>query len=88
MSYFLYSFCKYTPPGQNKWTKILGLEITIFGIKIMVKNGLEKNYFKIPRAPSEIPPNEPGQFSPSVQIFLHWAAATLKGHMEFQNDFF
>jgi hypothetical protein len=27
----------------------------------------------------------PGQFSLSGQIFLHWAAATLKGLGEFQN---
>ena len=25
-----------------KWTKLLTIEITIFGLKIMVKNGLEK----------------------------------------------
>ena len=47
-----------------------------------------KNYFEIPRAPSEIPANQPGQLSPSGQIFLRWAAATLKGHVEFQNNFF
>ena len=29
--------------------------------------------------------NLPGQFSLSGQIFLHWAAATLKGLVEFQN---
>jgi hypothetical protein len=29
--------------------------------------------------------NLPGQFSLSGQIFLHWAAATLKGLSEFQN---
>ena len=38
----------------------------------MVKSGLE------------IPANLPGQFSLSGQIFLHWAAATLKGLGEFQ----
>ena len=27
---------------QNKWTKILGLEMTILGLKVMVKSGLEK----------------------------------------------
>jgi hypothetical protein len=42
-------------------------------------------YFEIHRAPSEIPANLPGQFSLSGQIFLHWAAATLKGLGEFQN---
>ena len=42
-------------------------------------------YFEIHRAPSEIPANLPGQFCLSWQIFLHWAAATLKGLGEFQN---
>jgi hypothetical protein len=45
---------------------------------MMVKRGLEIFFFEIPRAPSEIPANHPGQFSLSEQIFLHWAAATLK----------
>ena len=49
----------------------------------MMKNGLDF-FFEIPRAPSEIPANLPGQFSLSGQIFLHWAAAT-KGFGEFQN---
>ena len=47
-----------------------------------------KKYFKIPRWPSEIPANLLGQFSLSGQICLHWAAATLKVIMEFQNNFF
>ena len=42
-------------------------------------------YFEIGQAPSEIPANMPGLFSSSGPIFLHWAAATLKGHVEFQN---
>ena len=62
--------------------------MTIFGLNMMVKSGLEQNYFEIPRAPSEIPAIQPGQFGLSGQIFLHWAAATLKGHLEFQNNFF
>ena len=45
-------------------------------------------YFEILHAPSEIPANLPGQFSRSGQIFLHWAAATLKGHVGFQNKKF
>ena len=36
----------------------------------------------------EIPANLPGQLSSSGQIFLHWAAATLKGHIGFQNKKF
>ena len=44
---------------------------------MMVKSGLEF-ILEIDRAPSKIPANLPGQFSPTGQIFLHWAAATLK----------
>jgi hypothetical protein len=50
---------------------------------MMVKSGQEKKYFEIPMWPSQIPANLPGQFSLSGQIFLHWAAATLKAIMEF-----
>ena len=67
-----------------KWTKISSLEIVIFGFKMMMKSGI----LKIHRAPSEIPANLPGQFSLPGQIFLHWAAATLKGLGEFQNKKF
>ena len=42
-------------------------------------------YFEIPLAPSEIPATLPSQFSLSGQIFLHCAAVTLKGLVEFQN---
>jgi len=41
--------------------------------------------FEIHRTPSEIPAKLPSQFGHSVQIFLHWAAATLKGLGESQN---
>ena len=30
---------------QNKWTKILSLEMTIFGLKMMEKSGLEKIFW-------------------------------------------
>ena len=43
-----------------------------------------KKYCEIPRAPSEKPANLLCQFSLAGQIVLHWAAATLKGHGEFQ----
>jgi hypothetical protein len=33
-----------------KWTKLLTLDIAVFGLKMMVKSGLEKKYFEIPRA--------------------------------------
>ena len=61
------------------------LEINIFGFE----NDGEKwsgIYFEIHKAPLEIPANLPGQFSPNGQIFWHWAAATLKGLGEFQNQ--
>ena len=32
--------------NPNKWTKILSLEMTIFGLKMMVKSGLEKIILK------------------------------------------
>ena len=55
---------------------------------MMVKSGLEFFYFKIQLASSELPANLPGQFSLSGYIFLYWAAATLKGHIGFQNKKF
>ena len=66
------------------WTKILSLKIIIFEIKNDGKKW-SRIYFEIHRAPSEIPAKLPGQFGHSEQIFLHWAAATLKGLGEFQN---
>ena len=42
-----------------------------------------KNCFEIPRAPSEIPANLPGQFSLCWQTFLHWIAVFLKECVEF-----
>ena len=49
---------------------------------MMIKSGLDFFHFEIPQWPSEIPVNLPGQVSPSGQIFLHLAAATLKGLVE------
>ena len=39
-----------------KWTKILILDVTIFGLKMKVKTEklCRKRYFEIPRAPSEL----------------------------------
>ena len=66
------------------WTKSRVLKLTFLAL-----NDGEKwsrfFYFEIHRAPSEIPANLPGKFGLSGQIFLHWAAATLKGLSEFQN---
>ena len=50
---------------------------------MIVKSGLVF-YFEILLAPSGLPANLPGQFSLSGQLFLQWAAATLKGLVEFQ----
>ena len=49
--------------------------------------GSRKKYFQFSWWPSEIPTNLSGQFSLSGQIFLHWAAATLKAIVEFWNIF-
>ena len=59
------------------------LKLTFFSLKMM----WSRIYFEIDQAPSEIPANLPGQFSPNGQTFLHWAAATLKGLGQFQNKF-
>jgi hypothetical protein len=53
-----------------------GIEINIFGLKW-------SRIFEILQAPSKIPANLPGQFSLFGQIFLHCAAATLEGLVEF-----
>ena len=66
-------------------TKISDLETTIFVLNMMVKSGLVFFYFEILLAPSELTANMPGQFSLSGQLFLHRAAATLKGLVEFKN---
>ena len=44
------------------------LKLTFLALKMMVKSGLDF-FFEIHRAPSEIPANLPGQFSPNGQIF-------------------
>ena len=74
--------CRFLVPGNIQ--TILSEIWHHFWLKMMVKNGLEK----IPRWPSEIPANLPGQFSLSRQIFLHLAAPTLKAIVEFYNNFF
>ena len=69
------------------WTKISSLEIIVFELKNDGKKW-SRIYFEIPRATSEIPAKLPGQFGHCGQIFLHWAAATLKGLGKFQNKKF
>ena len=59
--------------------------MTIFGLKMMVKSGLIFFYFEIERAPLDVPAN---QFSLSGPVFLHWAAATMKGFVQFKNKKF
>ena len=63
----------------------MSLEIIIFELKNDGKKW-SRIYFEIDRAPSEIPAKLPGQFDHSGQIFLHWAAATLKGLGEFKKS--
>ena len=71
---------------------ISGLKSRVLKLPFWLKNDGEKRsrifYFEIHRAPSEITANLPDQFSLSRQMFLHWAAATLKGLGEFQNKKF
>ena len=55
---------------------------------MMVKSGLDFLNFEILLALSELPASLPSQFSLPGQIFLHWAAASLKGLVEFQNEKF
>ena len=62
--------------------KISSLEIIIFELKNDVKKW-SRIYFEIHQRPAKLP----GQFGHSGQIFLHWAAATLKGLGQFQNKF-
>ena len=73
--------CRLLVPGN---TRKIPTEIWHhFGLKNDGEKWSRKNYFEIPWWPSEIPANLPGQFSLSWQIFLHWAAATLKAIVEF-----
>ena len=53
---------------------------------MMLKSGLDFFILKSYLPLLEISANLPGQFSHPEQIFLHWAAATLKGHVGFQNS--
>ena len=78
-----YTHCRFLVPDNTQ--KILTEIWHHFWLKNDDEKWSRKKYFEIPRWPSEIPANLPGQFSLSGQIFLHWAAATLKGHVGFQN---
>ena len=72
-------WCQCTPPRTPR----------ISGLKSQVlKSSLEFFHFEILLAPSVLPANLPGQFSLSGQTFLHWAAAIMKGLVEFQNEKF
>jgi hypothetical protein len=57
--------------------------MTIFGLKMMVKIGLDFFYFEIERAPSEIPAN-PGQFSLSGLICCTGQQQLKKGSFNFK----
>ena len=82
-------FLGFTPAST---LSISGLKSRVFKVLFLTTNDLEEwpriFYFEIHRAPSEIPANLPGQFSPNGQIFWHWTTATLKGLGEFQNKKF
>jgi hypothetical protein len=58
--------------------------LTPFWLKNVGEKWSRNNYFEIPRWPSEISANLPGQFSLFGQIVLRWAAANLKAIVEFK----
>ena len=61
------------------------LKPTFLSLKIYGKKWSRIFYFEILLTPSELPANLPGQFSFSGKKIFRWAAATLKGLVEFQN---
>ena len=68
--------------------RISGLKSQVLKPTFQLKNDGEKGsriFILKFYQPLRIPANLPGQFSLSGQIFLHWAAATLKGLVEIQN---
>jgi hypothetical protein len=58
-------------------TKILSLETTIFGLKMMVKSGLEKNILKFHEPLQRYLLTSQANSAFLGRHFLHWAAATL-----------
>ena len=77
----------HTPPRTSR---ISGIKSQVLRNQhFWVENDGEKwsktFYFEILLAPLELPANLPGQLSLSGQIFFHWAAAILKGLIEFLN---
>ena len=62
------------------------LKLTFLALKMIVKSGLEfiLKFTEPLQRYIQIPANLPGQFSPNEQIFWHWAAATLKGLVNFK----
>ena len=77
LSQFYLQFTPSRTHSISKWTRISALEITIFGLKMMVKSGLD--FFFILKALSEIPANLPGQFSLSGQIFFALGSSNSEG---------
>ena len=69
----------------DKWTKISSLEINIFDLKIMVKNGLESFILKFNKPLQRYLLTRLANLAFLDRSFLHWAAATLKGLSEFEN---
>ena len=66
--------CRFLVPGNTQ--------------KMMMKSGLEKNILKSHSGLQRYLLTCQAKFSPSWQIFLHRAAATLKAIVEFWNNFF
>ena len=79
---------RYDTPSRTARIRALKWVILILKITIFSEKCSRRKYFEIPQDPSKMPANLSGQFSLSRQIFLHRAAATLKGLGEFQNKKF
>ena len=67
----------------NKWSKILSLEVTIFDLKMIVKSGLDFFIFFSEPLQRQMLSCQ-AKSALLRQIFLHWAATTLKGLTEFK----
>ena len=81
---YFFCFC-HKSKREEETTKILSLEMTIFGLKMMVKSGLEKKLLKF-----HVPLQScccPVQKKLPRKAELAWQVS-LKGHVEFQNNFF
>ena len=62
------------------------LELSFLSLKMIVKSGLEFILKFTEPLQVEIPASLPGQFSPTGQIFWHWAAATRLVNFKIKNS--